>query len=74
MFALVFVVLDVEIVFLYRWAHEFRRIVCIHFYRSFHFCAYPSCWFSLCMAKRSLGMVLTEYSEKKKEKIPLRQL
>uniref|UniRef100_K4ALY0 Uncharacterized protein n=1 Tax=Setaria italica TaxID=4555 RepID=K4ALY0_SETIT len=42
------------IVFFYKM--ERRRIGCIHFYRSFHFCAYPSCWFSLCMAKRSLGM------------------
>nr|YP_009457543.1 NADH-plastoquinone oxidoreductase subunit K [Sinosasa longiligulata]AUL76830.1 NADH-plastoquinone oxidoreductase subunit K [Sinosasa longiligulata] len=47
--------------------NEFRRIGCIRFYRSFHFRAYPSCWFSLCMAKRSLGMVLTEYSDKKKK-------
>ena len=47
--------------------NEFRCIGCIRFYRSFHFRAYPSCWFSLCMAKRSLGMVLTEYSEKKKK-------
>nr|AAS65940.1 At1g45904 [Arabidopsis thaliana]AAS88780.1 At1g45904 [Arabidopsis thaliana] len=30
----------------------------IHFYRSFHFCAYPNPWFSLCMVKRNITMVL----------------
>nr|YP_009415222.1 NADH-plastoquinone oxidoreductase subunit K [Musella lasiocarpa]ASL69868.1 NADH-plastoquinone oxidoreductase subunit K [Musella lasiocarpa]BCT22002.1 NADH-plastoquinone oxidoreductase subunit K [Musella lasiocarpa] len=43
--------------------NEFRCIGCICIYRSFNFCAYPNCWFSLCMAKRSIGMVLTEYSD-----------
>nr|YP_010219657.1 NADH-plastoquinone oxidoreductase subunit K [Ensete superbum]UCC34776.1 NADH-plastoquinone oxidoreductase subunit K [Ensete superbum] len=43
--------------------NEFRCIGCIRIYRSFNFCAYPNCWFSLCMAKRSIGMVLTEYSD-----------
>nr|YP_009570786.1 NADH-plastoquinone oxidoreductase subunit K [Limonium tenellum]YP_009722505.1 NADH-plastoquinone oxidoreductase subunit K [Limonium aureum]YP_010241363.1 NdhK [Limonium tetragonum]YP_010241446.1 NdhK [Limonium bicolor]YP_010997437.1 NADH-plastoquinone oxidoreductase subunit K [Limonium franchetii]QKN99035.1 NADH-plastoquinone oxidoreductase subunit K [Limonium sinense]QBC67880.1 NADH-plastoquinone oxidoreductase subunit K [Limonium tenellum]QGN73729.1 NADH-plastoquinone oxidoreductase sub len=46
--------------------NEFRCIggVCIS--RSFDFRAYPNCWFSLCMAKRSIGMVLVpEYSNKK---------
>lgn len=33
------------------------------FIEAFNFCAYPNCWFSLCMAKRSIGMVLTEYSD-----------
>jgi hypothetical protein len=32
------------------------------FYQNFHFRTYPSYWFSLCMAKKSLGTVLTEYS------------
>ncbi|KAI3847245.1 hypothetical protein MKX03_029725 [Papaver bracteatum] len=57
MFALVFVVFD------------FRCIGCIRFYRSFNFRAYPNCWFSLCMAKRSVGMVLApEYSDNKNKK------
>nr|YP_010220642.1 NADH-plastoquinone oxidoreductase subunit K [Musa maclayi subsp. maclayi]YP_010220909.1 NADH-plastoquinone oxidoreductase subunit K [Musa johnsii]YP_010221712.1 NADH-plastoquinone oxidoreductase subunit K [Musa beccarii]YP_010222155.1 NADH-plastoquinone oxidoreductase subunit K [Musa peekelii subsp. angustigemma]UCC34597.1 NADH-plastoquinone oxidoreductase subunit K [Musa troglodytarum]UCC36299.1 NADH-plastoquinone oxidoreductase subunit K [Musa lolodensis]UCC36745.1 NADH-plastoquinone oxi len=43
--------------------NEFRCIGYICIYRSFNFCAYPNCWFSLCMAKRSIGMVLTEYSD-----------
>nr|YP_009969161.1 NADH-plastoquinone oxidoreductase subunit K [Beilschmiedia brenesii]QNE86268.1 NADH-plastoquinone oxidoreductase subunit K [Beilschmiedia brenesii] len=48
--------------------NEFRCIGCICIYRSFHFCAYPNCWFSLCMAKRSIGMVLApEYSDNQKE-------
>nr|QGS64996.1 NADH-plastoquinone oxidoreductase subunit K [Microcycas calocoma] len=42
--------------------HEFRYIGYIYLYRSFDFRAYPNCWFSLCMAKRSIGMVLaSEY-------------
>jgi hypothetical protein len=29
---------------------------------------YPNCWFSLCMAKKSIGMVLAlEYSDNKKK-------
>nr|YP_007375047.1 NADH-plastoquinone oxidoreductase subunit K [Quercus rubra]AGC31250.1 NADH-plastoquinone oxidoreductase subunit K [Quercus rubra] len=46
--------------------NEFRCIGYICIYRSFHFRAYPNCWFSLCMAKRSIGMVLAlEYSDNK---------
>ncbi|KAK9660112.1 hypothetical protein RND81_O248100, partial [Saponaria officinalis] len=56
MFALVFVVFDVETVFLYPWAMSFD-IGRIRIYRSFNFRAYPNCWFSLCMVKRSIGMV-----------------
>nr|YP_010314415.1 NADH-plastoquinone oxidoreductase subunit K [Cissus tuberosa]UNA63980.1 NADH-plastoquinone oxidoreductase subunit K [Cissus tuberosa] len=49
--------------------NEFRCIGCIRIYRSFNFRAYPNCWFSLCMAKRSIGMVLVpEYSDNKKGK------
>nr|YP_010294419.1 NADH-plastoquinone oxidoreductase subunit K [Typha sp. 11CS3675]ULQ68154.1 NADH-plastoquinone oxidoreductase subunit K [Typha sp. 11CS3675] len=48
--------------------NEFRCIGCICIYRSFNFRAYPNCWFSLCMAKGSIGMVLTEYSDNKKKK------
>nr|WCH58560.1 NADH-plastoquinone oxidoreductase subunit K [Chunia bucklandioides] len=49
--------------------NEFRCIGCICIYRSFHFRAYPNCWFSLCMAKGSIGMVLApEYSDNKKKK------
>nr|WGM63706.1 NADH-plastoquinone oxidoreductase subunit K [Borassodendron machadonis] len=48
--------------------NEFRCIRCICIYRSFHFRAYPNCWFSLCMAKRSIGMVLTEYSDNQNKK------
>ncbi|KAL2935206.1 NAD(P)H-quinone oxidoreductase subunit K chloroplastic [Bienertia sinuspersici] len=41
----------------------------IRYYISFHFRAYPNCWFSLCLAKRSIGMVLiSEYSDNKKKK------
>ncbi|KAI3885910.1 hypothetical protein MKX03_002997 [Papaver bracteatum] len=41
----------------------------IRYYISFNFRAYPNCWFSLCMAKRSVGMVLDpEYSDNKKKK------
>nr|YP_010384847.1 NADH-plastoquinone oxidoreductase subunit K [Tulipa sinkiangensis]UKS06895.1 NADH-plastoquinone oxidoreductase subunit K [Tulipa sinkiangensis] len=47
--------------------NEFRCIGCIRIYRSFNFRAYPNCWFSLCMAKRSIRMVLVEYSDNKKE-------
>nr|CAD45111.1 photosystem II G protein [Amborella trichopoda] len=48
--------------------HEFRCIGRIRIYRSFNFRAYPNRWFSLCMAKRSIGMVLApEYSDDKKE-------
>ncbi|RZC81233.1 hypothetical protein C5167_043814, partial [Papaver somniferum] len=37
--------------------------------RRFNFRAYPNCWFNLCMAKRSVGMVLAlEYSDNKKNK------
>nr|YP_010617565.1 NADH dehydrogenase subunit K [Aspidistra cavicola]WAW81907.1 NADH dehydrogenase subunit K [Aspidistra cavicola] len=48
--------------------NEFRCIGCIRIYRSFNFRAYPNCWFSLCMAKRSIGMVLAEYSDNQKKK------
>nr|YP_010275732.1 NADH-plastoquinone oxidoreductase subunit K [Horsfieldia amygdalina]UJX85851.1 NADH-plastoquinone oxidoreductase subunit K [Horsfieldia amygdalina]UJX86432.1 NADH-plastoquinone oxidoreductase subunit K [Horsfieldia amygdalina] len=49
--------------------NEFRCIGCICIYRSFHFRAYPNCWFSLCMEKRSIGMVLApEYSDNQKKK------
>nr|QGI24891.1 NADH-plastoquinone oxidoreductase subunit K [Kadsura coccinea] len=48
--------------------NEFRCIRRIRIYRSSDFRAYPNCWFSLCMAKRSIGMVLApEYSDDKKE-------
>nr|YP_010045750.1 NADH-plastoquinone oxidoreductase subunit K [Cyperus exaltatus]YP_010045840.1 NADH-plastoquinone oxidoreductase subunit K [Cyperus iria]QPG24625.1 NADH-plastoquinone oxidoreductase subunit K [Cyperus exaltatus]QPG24715.1 NADH-plastoquinone oxidoreductase subunit K [Cyperus iria] len=48
--------------------NEFRYIRCIFIYRSSYFRAYPNWWFSLCMAKRSIRMVLTKYSEKRKKK------
>nr|WQH62249.1 NADH-plastoquinone oxidoreductase subunit K [Sarcandra glabra subsp. brachystachys] len=49
--------------------NEFRCIGCIRIYRSFNFRAYPNCWFSLCMAKRSIGMVLApKYSGNKNKK------
>nr|QJS35022.1 NADH-plastoquinone oxidoreductase subunit K [Clintonia udensis] len=48
--------------------NEFRCIGCIRIYRSFNFRAYPNCWFSLCMAKRSIRMVLAEYSDNKNKK------
>nr|YP_010498608.1 NADH-plastoquinone oxidoreductase subunit K [Terniopsis yongtaiensis]UWR82571.1 NADH-plastoquinone oxidoreductase subunit K [Terniopsis yongtaiensis] len=50
--------------------NEFRyiRSICIH--RSFHFCFDPNCWFSLCVAKRSIRMVLDlEYSDNNIAKI-----
>ena len=46
MFALVFVVFDVETVFLYPWAMSFDVLRGIRIYSSFNFCAYPNCWFS----------------------------
>nr|YP_009729446.1 NADH-plastoquinone oxidoreductase subunit K [Incarvillea arguta]QHW07071.1 NADH-plastoquinone oxidoreductase subunit K [Incarvillea arguta] len=49
--------------------HEFRCIGRICIYRSFHFRAYLNCWFSLCMAEGSIGMVLApEYSDNKKKR------
>nr|YP_009473530.1 NdhK [Hydrocera triflora]AVI69787.1 NdhK [Hydrocera triflora] len=52
--------------------NEFRRIGSICIYRSFHFRAYLNCWFSLCVAKRSIGMVLApEYLDNKKKKIEI---
>nr|YP_010015698.1 NADH-plastoquinone oxidoreductase subunit K [Rhipsalis baccifera]QOI72682.1 NADH-plastoquinone oxidoreductase subunit K [Rhipsalis baccifera] len=50
--------------------NEFRCIGCICIYGSFHFRAYLNCWFSLCIAKRSIGMVLLipEYSDNKMKK------
>nr|YP_009446267.1 NADH-plastoquinone oxidoreductase subunit K [Symplocos ovatilobata]ATY40692.1 NADH-plastoquinone oxidoreductase subunit K [Symplocos ovatilobata] len=49
--------------------NEFRCIGCICIYRSFNFRAYLNCWFSLCMAKGGIGMVLApEYSDNKKKK------
>nr|YP_010897814.1 NADH-plastoquinone oxidoreductase subunit K [Trivalvaria costata]UWJ90030.1 NADH-plastoquinone oxidoreductase subunit K [Trivalvaria costata] len=48
--------------------NEFRCIGYICIYRSFYFRAYTNCWFSLCMAKRSIGMVLApEYPDNQKE-------
>nr|YP_010486882.1 NADH-plastoquinone oxidoreductase subunit K [Decalobanthus boisianus] len=48
--------------------NEFRCIGCIRISRSFHFRAYLNWWFSLCMAKGSIGMVLApEYSDKKRQ-------
>nr|AFA28072.1 NADH-plastoquinone oxidoreductase subunit K [Lomandra longifolia] len=47
--------------------NEFRCIGSIRIYRSFNFRAYLNCWFSLCMAKRSIGMVLVEYSDNQKK-------
>ncbi|YP_009054433.1 NADH-plastoquinone oxidoreductase subunit K (chloroplast) [Populus euphratica] len=48
--------------------NEFRCIGGIRIYRSFNFRAYPNCWFSLCMAKRSIRMVLAlEYSDNNNE-------
>ncbi|KAL5646488.1 hypothetical protein ACJX0J_000481 [Zea mays] len=44
MFALVFVVFDVETVFLYPWAMSFDVLGVSVFIEAFHFCAYPSCW------------------------------
>ncbi|RZC63599.1 hypothetical protein C5167_025380 [Papaver somniferum] len=50
-----------EFVIIMYWVYPFLR--------SFNFRAYPNCWFSLCMAKRSVGMVLApEYSDNKEEK------
>nr|YP_010490134.1 NADH-plastoquinone oxidoreductase subunit K [Koenigia nepalensis]UWM11946.1 NADH-plastoquinone oxidoreductase subunit K [Koenigia nepalensis] len=50
--------------------NEFRYIGCIRFCRSFNFRAYPNCWFSLCMEKRSIGMVLvSEYYNNQNKKI-----
>nr|YP_009737665.1 NADH-plastoquinone oxidoreductase subunit K [Notholirion bulbuliferum]YP_010177962.1 NADH-plastoquinone oxidoreductase subunit K [Notholirion campanulatum]AZN62081.1 NADH-plastoquinone oxidoreductase subunit K [Notholirion macrophyllum]QHV41605.1 NADH-plastoquinone oxidoreductase subunit K [Notholirion bulbuliferum]QVG62724.1 NADH-plastoquinone oxidoreductase subunit K [Notholirion campanulatum]UIB40973.1 NADH-plastoquinone oxidoreductase subunit K [Notholirion bulbuliferum]UIB41057.1 NADH len=48
--------------------NEFRCIGCIRIYRSFNFRAYPNCGFSLCMAKRSIRMVLAEYSDNKNKR------
>ncbi|XP_050234154.1 NAD(P)H-quinone oxidoreductase subunit K, chloroplastic-like [Mercurialis annua] len=45
--------------------NEFRHIGVIRIYRSFNFRTYPNCWFSLCMEKRSIRIVLElEYSAK----------
>nr|WFF51620.1 NADH-plastoquinone oxidoreductase subunit K [Veronica arvensis] len=42
---------------------EFRCIGCICIYRSSHFRTYLNYWFSLCMAKGSIGVVLAlEYN------------
>nr|QVL26644.1 NADH-plastoquinone oxidoreductase subunit K [Schnabelia oligophylla] len=49
--------------------NEFRCIGRICIYRSFNFRSYLNCWFSLCMAKGSIGMVLApEYSDNKKKR------
>nr|QJS35105.1 NADH-plastoquinone oxidoreductase subunit K [Tricyrtis macropoda] len=48
--------------------NEFRCLGCICIYRSFNFRAYPNCWFSLCMAKRSIRMVLAEYLDNQNKK------
>ncbi|KAM3198975.1 hypothetical protein P3L10_034127 [Capsicum annuum] len=46
--------------------NEFRRIGCICIYGSFDFRAYLNHWFSLCMAKGGIRMVLApEYSDNK---------
>lgn len=58
MFALVFVVFGVETIFLYPWEMSFDVLGYIRIYRSFNFRTYLNCWFSLCMAKGSIGMVL----------------
>ena len=54
--------------------NEFWCIGGICFYRSFYFCVYFNFWFSLCMVKRSIGMVLVcllniWYNNKKKKKV-----
>nr|YP_009671958.1 NADH-plastoquinone oxidoreductase subunit K [Leucanthemella linearis]QCX31830.1 NADH-plastoquinone oxidoreductase subunit K [Leucanthemella linearis] len=49
--------------------NEFRCIRCICICRSFNFRAYFNYWFSLCMAKGGIRMVLApEYSDNKKKK------
>nr|UED17899.1 NADH-plastoquinone oxidoreductase subunit K [Euphorbia invenusta var. angusta] len=49
--------------------NEFRYIGVIRIYRSFDFRAYPNCWFSLCMEKGSIRVVLAlEDSTKNNEK------
>nr|VDD65413.1 unnamed protein product [Brassica oleracea] len=60
MFALVFVVLMLK-PFSVSVGNEFRCVLGYPLYRSFHFRAYPNSWFSLCMAKRSVGMVLVRF-------------
>ncbi|KAF2926576.1 hypothetical protein DAI22_06g138000 [Oryza sativa Japonica Group] len=75
MFALVFVVFDVETVFLYPWAMSFDVLGISVFIEAFIFVLILVVGLVYAWRKRSLGMVLTEYSDKKKkEKIPLRQL
>nr|AOY40535.1 NADH-plastoquinone oxidoreductase subunit K [Cajanus cajan] len=50
--------------------NEFRCIRGIRIYRSFHIRAYTNCWFSLCMAKGSIRMVLIiDYLDNKKKNI-----
>nr|YP_004940514.1 NADH-plastoquinone oxidoreductase subunit K [Dorcoceras hygrometricum]AEK53233.1 NADH-plastoquinone oxidoreductase subunit K [Dorcoceras hygrometricum] len=49
--------------------NEFRCIGYIGIYRSFNLRAYLNLWFSLCMAKGGIGMVLApEYSDNKKKR------
>ena len=55
MFAVVFVAFDVETVFLYLWAMSFDVLSVSKVIKALIFCAYPNCWQSLCMAKRSIG-------------------
>ncbi len=63
MFALVFVVFDVERVFLYPWAMSFDVLGVSVFIEAFIFVLIRC---SLCMAKGSIGMVLApEYSDEK---------
>lgn len=65
MFALVFVVFDVETVFLYPWAMSFDVLGVSVFIEAFIFVLIR---FSLCMAKRSVGMVLAEYLDNQKKR------
>jgi NAD(P)H-quinone oxidoreductase subunit 3 len=59
MFALVFVVFDVETVFLYPWAVAFNQFGPISFCRSTDLYCYPCGCSRLCLAERSLRMVIT---------------
>ncbi|KAJ6818899.1 NADH dehydrogenase subunit K [Iris pallida] len=67
MFALVFVVFDVETVFLYPWAMSFDVSGVSVFMEALIF-GLSQMLVQLCMAKRSIGMVLAEYSDNQKRK------
>nr|YP_010704517.1 NADH dehydrogenase subunit 3 [Danhatchia australis]UKU09014.1 NADH dehydrogenase subunit 3 [Danhatchia australis] len=67
-FALVFVVFDVETIFLYPWAMSFDVLGVSVFIEYFIFVLFFNCGFSLCMAKRSVGMVLAEYLDNQKKR------